>query len=81
MIGTYGSFGSDGAALMVGRENGVAAKLSKEQKSLVNIHCVAHRLALAFSEIAETVPDVKRLKGMLKVFVLSFIDLPIALHI
>ena len=60
------AFGSDGPAVMVGRENGVAARLSTDQKSLVSIHCVAHRLALAVSESAETVPDVKRFKGYVK---------------
>lgn len=40
--------GSDGAAVMIGKENAVAARLSQKQPSLVNIHCVAHRLALAF---------------------------------
>ena len=57
------AMGSDGAAVMVGRENGVVARLAKEQPSLVNIHCVAHRLALAVSEAADTVAPVKRFKG------------------
>ena len=63
---------------MVGRENGVAARLSKEQKSLVSIHCVAHRLALAVSESAKKSQMSNALKG---IFLRSFIDLPIALHI
>ena len=40
-------FGSDGASVMTGRENGVAALLKRENPYVTSIHCVAHRLALA----------------------------------
>ena len=44
-------FGSDGASMMVGKSNGVAALL-KKNPYLISIHCVAHRLALASSQAA-----------------------------
>ena len=41
------SLASDGAAVMTGRHNGVGAKLREDIPHLVQIHCVAHKLALA----------------------------------
>ena len=41
------AFGSDGASVMTGKHTGFAARLRHMQPSLVSIHCVAHRLALA----------------------------------
>ena len=38
---------SDGASVMVGKNNGVAALLKRENPRLVNVHCICHRLALA----------------------------------
>ena len=46
-------FGSDGAKVMTGRENGVSALLKRKNPCMVSIHCVAHRLALASSQAAE----------------------------
>lgn len=46
-------FGSDGASVMVGRENGVAALMKQENLYLISIHCAAHRLAQASSQAAE----------------------------
>jgi hypothetical protein len=39
---------TDGAAVMVGEENGVAAKLTEYCPFLVANHCIAHRLNLAY---------------------------------
>ena len=41
------SLASDGASVMVGKNNGVAALLKRENPRLVNVHCICHRLALA----------------------------------
>ena len=41
------SLASDGASVMVGKNNGVAALLKRENPRLVNVHCIYHRLALA----------------------------------
>ena len=40
------SFGSDGAAVMVGRRSGVAAQLKEHNPEIVSLHCGAHKLAL-----------------------------------
>ena len=42
-------FGSDGAAVMMGRKTGMAKRLKDQNPFLINIHCVAHRVALAAS--------------------------------
>ena len=38
-------FATDGASVMTGRLNGVAARLKRRQPILTSIHCLAHRLA------------------------------------
>ena len=40
-------FASDGASVMTGIHNGVAAQLKRICPQLTSIHCVAHRLQLA----------------------------------
>ena len=42
-------FASDGASVMRGKYNGVAAKFKELEscKTMINIHCICHRLALA----------------------------------
>ena len=57
-------FGSDGASTMIGRRNGVAAKLKEIVPWLVNNHCVAHRLALACSQAADAIPFMKKFKDI-----------------
>jgi hypothetical protein len=51
------SLGSDGASVMTGVKNGVAAQLKQLSPFLINIHCVAHRLALCTSQ-ADSMLDV-----------------------
>ena len=46
-LSNVSSFGSDGASVMTGRQNGVATRLWRINSGIVSIHCVAHRLALA----------------------------------
>lgn len=38
---------TDGASVMVGKREGLVAKLRRDLPSLVSIHCICHRLALA----------------------------------
>ncbi|KAJ8043554.1 hypothetical protein HOLleu_10692 [Holothuria leucospilota] len=59
-------FGSDGASVMVGRRNGVASKLREEIPTLINIHCVAHRLALAAGQAATGIPYVVKFKEIIQ---------------
>ena len=58
-------FASDGASVMVGRHNGVAAQLKNCSPSLITIHCVNHRLALAASHAADNIPYLQRFKSHL----------------
>ena len=52
-------FGSDGARVMTGRNNGVGAKLKQRQPSLTCVHCVCHHLALAASHAGKDVPYIR----------------------
>ena len=51
-------FASDGASVMVGKTNGVAAKLKASLPHLISIHCIAHRLSLASLSAADRVPAI-----------------------
>ena len=55
-------FASDGASIMVGCRNGVATQLKRCSPSLISIHCVNHRLALAASHAADHIPYLQRFK-------------------
>ncbi|XP_069378935.1 zinc finger protein 862-like [Paralichthys olivaceus] len=48
--------GTDGAAVMTGKQNGTAKLLMDTWPGLVSVHCAAHRLALACKDAAEEVP-------------------------
>lgn len=41
---------TDGASVMVGRKNGLAAKLKDVNPRLISVHCVCHKLALACTD-------------------------------
>ena len=41
---------TDGASVMVGRKNGLAAKLKDINPCLISVHCVCHKLALACTD-------------------------------
>ena len=52
-------FGSDGAGIMTGCKTGVATRMKAESPHCIAIHCMAHRLNLASSQAAESVPYLK----------------------
>ncbi|XP_071169572.1 zinc finger protein 862-like [Mytilus edulis] len=58
--------GSDGASVMVGRKSGVAARLKQRNPELVNVHCIAHRLALAAAQATDNIPYLKKFKDLLQ---------------
>ena len=60
------AFGSDGAAVMTGRLNGVAVRLKRHSPRMISVHCVAHRLALAAAHAADGIPYLQRFKSMLQ---------------
>ena len=45
MLKTIG-LGTDGAAVMTGKRDGIAARFKQRQPLLTNVQCVCHRLAL-----------------------------------
>ena len=59
-------FGSDGASVMVGRKNGVAAKIKNTSLHCINIHCMAHRLNLCTSQASKYIPYMKQFEETLK---------------
>ena len=58
-------FGSDGASVMTGHKSGVIARLCEDQPYVLNIHCMAHKLALCTSQAAESVTFLKKYKEAL----------------
>ena len=52
-------FGSDGASVMTGTGIGVTGLIMREHPHLINVHCIAHRLALCTSSAAAQVPAMK----------------------
>ena len=54
--------GSDGAPVMLGDRGGVFALLKQEIPHLIKVHCIAHRLELAFADILLAVPEFKDIK-------------------
>ncbi|KAF7219382.1 zinc finger protein 862-like [Nothobranchius furzeri] len=64
---------TDGAAVMTGCRQGVIKKLRElYNPDLVGIHCTAHRLALAASDAANSVPQVKRFQQDLRSIFIFF---------
>ena len=61
------SLASDGAAVMMGKNNGVGALLRREvNPRLVQVHCVAHRVALAAGQACRDVPYFNEYQATLK---------------
>ena len=56
------ALGSDGASVMTGIRTGVSTQLKLLQPTLISVHCVAHRLALAVIQAAKDVSFVERFK-------------------
>ena len=60
------ALGSDGASVMVGDVGGVYALLKRDIPHLIKVHCIAHRLELAFSDTVKAVPHLEEAKDMLQ---------------
>ncbi|GBC50565.2 zinc finger protein 862-like [Rhizophagus irregularis DAOM 181602=DAOM 197198] len=62
-------FASDGASVMLGKNEGVAAKLSRVcTYSLIVNHCVAHKLALACKDARKEIEFYKEAELLIKKF-------------
>ena len=51
--------GRYGASVMTGHKGGVSALIKKENPMLVNVHCLAHQLALCMSQAASDIAKLK----------------------
>ena len=58
-------FGSDGAAVMVGRKSGVATRVKEKSPHCISIHCMAHRFNLCTSQASRNIPVLKEFEGTL----------------
>lgn len=59
-------FTSDGASVMLGKHNGVAAKLKQSVSHLVQQHCVAHRENLCISDAWKEVKATKEIETVVR---------------
>ena len=57
--------GTDGAAVMTGRHNGLWVKLKQLNNILIQVHCVVHRLNLAASQASKDIDYLEQYKGQI----------------
>lgn len=57
--------GSDGPSVMTGLGKGVYGQLKELNPHIINIHCMAHRLALCTSQAANGIPALKKYQEFL----------------
>ncbi|XP_062579300.1 zinc finger protein 862-like [Saccostrea cucullata] len=57
--------GSDGASVMTGLGKGVYGRLKELNPLIINVHCMAHRLALCTSQAANSIPTLKKYQEFL----------------
>lgn len=62
MQGKLASFSIDGASVLT---NGVAARLRADNKSLINVHCICHHLALACGNAKDRISYIKEVENVL----------------
>ncbi|KAJ8028975.1 hypothetical protein HOLleu_28247 [Holothuria leucospilota] len=59
-------FGSDGASVMTGSISGVEARLKAANPKIQSVHCSAHRLNLASSQAADSIPYLQRYQRIVR---------------
>nr|XP_008114323.1 PREDICTED: E3 SUMO-protein ligase KIAA1586 [Anolis carolinensis] len=59
-------FGSDGGDIMVGQNNGVAKLLKEIQPRIQSVHCLMHRLEIAYKTALQSIPLYMIVTGFLK---------------
>ena len=58
---------TDGASVMTGHKSGAAALLKERvNKSLINVHCLAHRLALSCTDTAKDIKYITTVQNWMK---------------
>ena len=65
-IKKLGSFARDGASVMTGSRNVVPAKLREYVPTLINIHCIYHRLALACNDANDQLKCISEVETVLR---------------
>lgn len=60
------ALGSDGENVMVGEVGGVYALLKRDIPHLIKVHCIAHRLELAFADTVKAIKELEEAKSMLQ---------------
>ena len=56
--------GVDGASVVLSEQNGVAGLIKRSNPFCVPLHCVCHRLHLAVSKAAKSIPNVNTLQSI-----------------
>lgn len=56
---------TDGAAVMTGAQNGVVSRLKRDRQYIVGVHCMAHRLELAFGDAIRSNNLYQRVEDLL----------------
>ena len=51
---------TDGASVMTGVHAGVTTQTKKKNPFMLSTHCIAHRLALASGQAADSIPYIKK---------------------
>ena len=59
------TLGSDGASVMLAKNNGVIALLQAIQLSMIAVHCSGHRLELAFKDMIKKVANADKVVTLL----------------
>ena len=55
--------GTDGAAVMTGRHNGLGVKLKQSNNILIQVHCHAHKIKLAALQASKDIDYLVRYQG------------------
>ena len=59
------ALGSDGASVMLGKNNGVIALLQAIQPATIAVHCSGHRLELAYKDAIKKAPTAEKVVTLL----------------
>ena len=65
-IKKFTGLATDGSAVMVGTREGLASKLRRDNPCMINIHCVCHKLALAFTDSNEDTKYIQDVSNILR---------------
>ncbi|XP_068712309.1 zinc finger protein 862-like [Montipora foliosa] len=64
-INKVSSLVSDGASVMLGSKTGLAARLKEVNSTIISIHCICHKLALACVDTAKDVEYIQAVEDLL----------------